>query len=86
MTKQQGFLQNLVLDLKKSNINSDKQGEAIAQIKDKEILLECKICMDKPIKVALNPCGHTFCENCAKRTHCAICRERIVEAQKIYIP
>ena len=79
--KQQGVLQNLVLDLKPSNEN--QQGGAK---KDNELNNECKICMERPMATALIPCGHTVCFQCAKKLkECHKCRAKISKLQKIFI-
>lgn len=45
---------------------------------------ECPICYDKSIEVCINPCGHTFCKDCASKiTTCAICRGYITSKIKI---
>ena len=87
-TKQQGFLQNLVLDLKNSNI---KTGEAKTEAKvvTSEISNECKICMDKPLSVALKSCGHiVVCDDCVDKLprNCPLCRKLIVGTMKVYLP
>jgi len=45
---------------------------------------ECPICYDKSVEVCINPCGHTFCKECASKiTVCAICRGSIRSQIKI---
>lgn len=47
----------------------------------------CNICMNDNISYALNPCGHTYCTNCAQKTRhtCFICRTQIHHKLKIYV-
>lgn len=46
----------------------------------------CSICFDDTIQYAFVPCGHTFCNNCAKKQllNCSICRGTIREIVKLY--
>ena len=85
-TRQQGILQNLVLDLKNSDHGSEKaQEESECPKRSKE----CKICMDKDLSVALRPCGHiVVCEDCVGKLSrkCPTCRETIIGTLKIYLP
>ena len=81
--KQQGVLQNLVLDLKPTNEN--QQGAAK---KETELNNECKICMERPLETALTPCGHTVCFQCSKKLKfkdCPTCRVNISGLQKIFL-
>lgn len=56
--------------------------------KDKfaEIEYCCKICMDNPIEVASQPCGHLFCKSCFEKSngHCFTCRTPISKILNIY--
>jgi hypothetical protein len=47
---------------------------------------QCSICLIDAVSVAIVPCGHTFCGNCAKKqnTTCYICRGTIRERIKLY--
>jgi hypothetical protein len=47
---------------------------------------QCAICLIEPVSMAIVPCGHTFCGNCAKKqnTTCYICRGNIRERTKLY--
>ena len=81
--KQQGVLQNLVLDLKPSNENQQDSAK-----KETELNNECKICMERPLATALTPCGHTVCFQCAKKLKfkdCPTCRVKISGLQKIFL-
>ena len=85
-TRQQGILQNLVLDLKNSD---DKSEQAQEESESPERSKECKICMDKDLSVALRPCGHiVVCEYCVGKLSrkCPTCRETIIGTLKIYLP
>lgn len=46
----------------------------------------CVICLDLPRKVAFTPCGHVVaCESCSSKLHdCPMCREKIVNKQKLF--
>jgi hypothetical protein len=45
----------------------------------------CCICMTEPIIMAMNPCGHTFCMNCSKKTMvCHFCRRGVTSRLRIY--
>ena len=81
LTKQQGFLQNLVLDLK-SAMKEQVQTEEDSSDK-------CVFCFDKVLNVALNPCGHVIaCTDCEKKLpkNCPICRNVISNTLRIYFP
>ena len=85
-TRQQGILQNLVLDLKNSDGRSEQAQE---KSESPERSKECKICMDKDLSVALRPCGHiVVCEDCVGKLSrkCPTCRETIIGTLKIYLP
>ena len=84
LTKQQGLLFNLVLDLKHSNANSE-QAQKQSEISDSN--QECRICLDKPSCFAFVPCGHICaCEDCVKKLpkDCPICRNEITGTLKVY--
>jgi len=86
-TRQQGILQNLVLDLKNSDDMSD-QARAQENESD-ETSRQCIICMDNDLCVALRPCGHIVaCEGCVGKLtrKCPTCRETIIGTLKIYLP
>lgn len=46
----------------------------------------CPICITEPVGMAIVPCGHTFCQTCAKRmmTECGVCRGRVRDRLKLY--
>ena len=46
----------------------------------------CPICITDPVGTAMNPCGHTFCQTCARRmvNECGVCRARIRDRLKLY--
>ena len=62
---------------------------AVSVAEDEENM--CVVCMERPSKTAMVPCGHaSFCEACAKRLQatvgkCAICRGRIQTVMNIYM-
>jgi hypothetical protein len=82
-----GILQNLVLDLKTPNEKDRNQNVAQSE---PESVIECKICMEKPLDAVLKNCGHTMCFECAKKMKkekkdCPTCREKIMGFQKIFL-
>jgi hypothetical protein len=46
----------------------------------------CTICMAREITQALTPCGHTYCDDCARSqmTGCYICRVQIRDKIRLY--
>lgn len=46
----------------------------------------CPICITDSVTTAIVPCGHTFCNSCARRMamECGVCRGRIRERMKLY--
>jgi len=46
----------------------------------------CPICITESVGMAITPCGHTFCQTCARRmvNECGVCRGRIKERMKLY--
>jgi len=46
----------------------------------------CPICINDTVGMAMNPCGHTFCQTCAKRmvNECGVCRGRIKDRLKLF--
>ena len=46
----------------------------------------CPICISDSVGMAINPCGHTFCQSCAKRmiNECGVCRGRIKDRLKLF--
>jgi hypothetical protein len=45
----------------------------------------CCICMEKEIGFSVNPCGHTFCENCCSKIHkCFVCRNDVIFTTKLF--
>ena len=86
LEKQQGLLFNLVLDLKNVNGGSNQTQR---QSETNESNQECRICLDKPLCIALLPCGHIVaCEDCEKKLpkDCPICRNEITGTLKVYLP
>ncbi|TRY73935.1 hypothetical protein TCAL_01508 [Tigriopus californicus] len=47
----------------------------------------CSICLDDPLEVLFNPCGHiATCGRCAQRClACPICRNRIDSRKKVFL-
>ena len=46
----------------------------------------CPICITETVGTAITPCGHTFCQTCARRmaNECGVCRGRIKDRMKLY--
>jgi hypothetical protein len=46
----------------------------------------CSICMTREVTQALTPCGHTYCDECARSqlTGCYICRVQIRDKIRLY--
>lgn len=49
--------------------------------------VKCAICYDRPVQVALVPCGHSnLCRRCARKLlECPFCRRDIVRRQRLYL-
>jgi hypothetical protein len=47
----------------------------------------CPICLTETIGMAIVPCGHTFCQTCAKRmvNECGVCRGRLRDRLRLFI-
>lgn len=51
------------------------------QVTNLENVRICPICLSNEVNVALNPCGHTFCNSCIEKNStniCSICRQMFV--------
>ena len=48
---------------------------------------ECKICLNLPVRIAFNPCGHACCcQSCAAKVSvCPLCRMGVQGRLKIYL-
>ena len=46
----------------------------------------CSVCLSESVCYALSPCGHTFCQTCARRqvNQCPMCRTAVRDKLKIY--
>lgn len=49
--------------------------------------LHCGICFENNIKYCINPCGHTFCENCTKKLNrtCFFCNQSFTSKIKLFL-
>ena len=46
---------------------------------------ECAVCMEMPLTHCVLPCGHTYCEGCARgQAQCSFCRRPVQGVQRIY--
>jgi hypothetical protein len=47
----------------------------------------CRVCLDRPLEVALEPCGHVaICRDCANRLDsCPICRTSIAKKKNVFV-
>jgi len=47
----------------------------------------CFLCLDRTVRVFLDPCGHVVCDECSKRnlSSCPFCRGRIMQFKKMFI-
>jgi hypothetical protein len=57
-----------------------------ARVAERMSLAEsCAICFDKPLDIALMPCGHRACADCApKLTLCHVCRAPVSSRVRVY--
>ena len=81
ITKQQGLLQNLVLD-----IVNQREHPMELEIESNN---KCVICLDRSLSVAIRPCGHVIaCFDCAQKlpNECPICRSVILDTLRVYFP
>lgn len=60
----------------------------VAQMRGLEDKNVCPVCMDAPVSYCLVPCGHCFCEACARkvRRECHSCRQVVKSRQRLYLP
>ena len=67
----------------------------IAELRQKYDYLECKLCMDRDVKVLIQPCGHLSCKKCVFKMknssedkkvpeNCPFCRSSVERFTKIY--
>ena len=81
---------NMIQTKLNNNLNSI---ESLAETKQKSNF-NCKICYNNKINYALNPCGHTLCQECSenilKNQHqsinlCPFCKQSIISYHKIFL-
>jgi len=75
---------NTTIDRMKTCITIHEKN--LKELKNKEASpLECSICMNNKINVALVPCGHTYCDDCiCTSSFCYKCRSPIISRIKLY--
>lgn len=67
------------------------QNEGTAKVADNEATplagICCSVCFERPVQVALVPCGHSnLCRKCSRKLkQCPFCRREIVRRQKLYL-
>eukprot|EP00026_Physarum_polycephalum_P000843 Phypoly_transcript_00844.p1 GENE.Phypoly_transcript_00844~~Phypoly_transcript_00844.p1 ORF type:complete len:1256 (+),score=270.15 Phypoly_transcript_00844:137-3904(+) len=82
-----------LLDAKLAAARARKTALHKHQIEVLRELVHCPICMSRTRDVALTPCGHTFCGECARTVadkqsnskKCPICRKPTKTTQSIYL-
>ena len=54
--------------------------------------VNCPVCMERPRRRALNPCGHIFCDACAGRIisdesqqKCPTCRAPVRRSMRVFV-
>ena len=79
------------LKVLKENAVLRKENEELYSSAQKII---CKICLDQDVRVALVPCFHVFCEQCAERmsrgdaeklSRCGLCKKEITNKQTVFM-
>eukprot|EP01026_Neomeris_dumetosa_P058458 TRINITY_DN5442_c0_g1_i7.p1 TRINITY_DN5442_c0_g1~~TRINITY_DN5442_c0_g1_i7.p1 ORF type:complete len:469 (-),score=67.79 TRINITY_DN5442_c0_g1_i7:549-1955(-) len=50
-------------------------------------MLNCSLCFERPVQVALVPCGHSnLCRKCSRKLNqCPFCRKQIVRRQRLFL-
>lgn len=69
------FLQARELQIEEVKHNLDKFQ---AGIEEQQQYLMCIICMENEDSIVLNPCGHTFCNQCSSLINCPKCKRSVV--------
>lgn len=61
-------------------------GKAYNVLKNTGVGCTCPVCMNAQVEVYIDPCGHTFCQKCAKKiyTNCGFCRAPIKKVNKLF--
>lgn len=53
---------------------------------DKDELTKCKVCFERDVDIAINPCGHVYCQKCLPSFKaCPHCRGPIQGHMKVYL-
>lgn len=82
-------LSNFIAKLKDSNLlEPKKEEEEEEKLECSETSNECQICCVNKYNTVFLPCGHVFaCVKCASPLQqCPLCRKRIVNVMKIFLP
>eukprot|EP00933_Yihiella_yeosuensis_P043376 TRINITY_DN38142_c0_g1_i1.p1 TRINITY_DN38142_c0_g1~~TRINITY_DN38142_c0_g1_i1.p1 ORF type:complete len:178 (+),score=25.78 TRINITY_DN38142_c0_g1_i1:78-611(+) len=71
------------------SIDFPKQAPPVQQIPAKSnVVRQCGICMEELPVIALNPCGHILCTDCAQRfspgENCPACRQQVQSHQNLF--
>lgn len=45
----------------------------------------CRVCYERPLRIAFIPCGHQSCDECSRRLeNCPVCRTIIIDRLRVY--
>ena len=77
-----------LINITKFNLLIEQQKLDELKLKNKQLIspeIECKICYENKIDLAIIPCGHVLCSKCLQNQHvCPYCRTKINNIQQLY--